>query len=163
MSNETKPRDHERLRFEQQLVTLVEGLDSHRANIIGELLNELCRASIPIERTRITKTLVRCLMMTEPGRVVPIEGIAKKKLKRLKTNSKDSKLARHLEHVALRVIELRSERGWTQRKLADKSGLPQSHVCRIERGKLQPTHLTIAKLAAAFGVRKSDIDLGFND
>lgn len=53
------------------------------------------------------------------------------------------------------VIELRSRRGWTQEKLADKSILSVRTIQNLERGKV--THLaTIAKVAEALGVAPRD-------
>ena len=49
------------------------------------------------------------------------------------------------------VVELRSRRGWTQEKLAEKSILSVRTIQNLERGK--STHLgTIAKVAEALGV-----------
>src|SRR4051812_42372701 len=49
------------------------------------------------------------------------------------------------------VVELRSRRGWTQEKLAEKSILSVRTIQNLERGK--STHLcTIAKVAGALGV-----------
>ena len=49
------------------------------------------------------------------------------------------------------VLELRSRRGWSQEKLAEKSVLSPRTIQNLEGGK--PTHrATIAKVAAALGV-----------
>lgn len=60
--------------------------------------------------------------------------------------------------IGERVKELRKERSWTQEKLAEASGLPQSHISRIERGDLSPSHLTLEKIASALGLHVKDID-----
>jgi len=55
--------------------------------------------------------------------------------------------------IAFQVRALRSQRGWTQKKLAEVMGKPQSVVCRIEDpdyGKLSVQ--TLLEVAAAFDV-----------
>ena len=51
----------------------------------------------------------------------------------------------------------------TQGELADKAGIPQSHVSRLETGKHVPTHLTIEKLAEALETTPSQIAPGFDE
>lgn len=50
------------------------------------------------------------------------------------------------------VAEMRKLLGWTQRELAEKSGVAQPHVSAIERGKLELGLLRARKLGAAMGV-----------
>jgi DNA-binding XRE family transcriptional regulator len=50
---------------------------------------------------------------------------------------------------------LRKERGLTQNELAARSGVAQSEISRIERGRGNPTHATLAILLAALGARLS--------
>lgn len=65
--------------------------------------------------------------------------------------------------IGRKIMKLRDENGWTQEHLAQKSGLLQSHISRLEAGKHSPTRRTIKKIAEALGVRPSDIDLLFDD
>jgi DNA-binding transcriptional regulator YiaG len=51
----------------------------------------------------------------------------------------------------------------TQEELAERSGLPQSHISRLEAGKHAPTRVTIERLADAMGVKPSQLDLLYND
>ena len=60
--------------------------------------------------------------------------------------------------VSARVRQMRGERDWTQKQLAKKSGISQSHISRIEGQSLSPNRKTITKLAKAFGVEISDFD-----
>lgn len=51
------------------------------------------------------------------------------------------------------AVSVRKEReayGWTQRELAEKSGLPQSTIARVENGANISMN-TISKIANAFG------------
>jgi len=54
--------------------------------------------------------------------------------------------------ISRQIKTLRDERGWTQQELADNTGLPQSHISRLEQGKHSPSHKTLAKIADACGV-----------
>lgn len=47
----------------------------------------------------------------------------------------------------LRVV--RAKAGLTQRELAAKAGVPYSTIAKIESGRRQPTHPTMAKILAA--------------
>lgn len=47
---------------------------------------------------------------------------------------------------------IRKEGGWTQEELAERSGLSQQYLSDLERGKRNPTIVTINELAQAFGV-----------
>jgi DNA-binding XRE family transcriptional regulator len=53
----------------------------------------------------------------------------------------------------------RSLAGLTQQQLADKSGLPQSHISRIENGIHSPSQATLGKIAAALDLPLSAFDL----
>jgi len=69
----------------------------------------------------------------------------------------------HREFVGKQVKELREQRGWTQMQLARLTGLPQSHISRIESGVHCSTYKTIAKLAKSLGVSMSVIDPSYDD
>ncbi len=51
--------------------------------------------------------------------------------------------------IAHQVIELREKHHLTQVELAEKTGLPQAQISRIERGVVSPTSATLAKIAGA--------------
>lgn len=60
--------------------------------------------------------------------------------------------------LARKIKELRKKAGWSQQKLAEKTGLSYSVVTKIEQGTAkQPTVQTIIKLADAFGVSLDEI------
>lgn len=50
------------------------------------------------------------------------------------------------------ILERRHELVWTQKELAEKAGVGQAVISRIERGRLSPTLDTYARLAAALGL-----------
>ena len=51
----------------------------------------------------------------------------------------------------------RKARGLTQQELADRAGVEQKQVSRIERGEISPTVDTVAKIARALGVPIGDL------
>ena len=53
--------------------------------------------------------------------------------------------------IAMAVIEQRIKRKLTQTELADKIGIKQPSLARIESGSLMPSLYTLNKIASAFG------------
>lgn len=53
--------------------------------------------------------------------------------------------------LARRFAAARRKRGWTQKKLAEKTGLNQSEISSLESGLANPTYRTLQTLAAALG------------
>lgn len=62
------------------------------------------------------------------------------------------------EYVAKKVRDAREGAGMTQEKLSERTGLPQSHISRIENAKLSPSRLTLEKIAEALGKPLADFD-----
>jgi ribosome-binding protein aMBF1 (putative translation factor) len=50
------------------------------------------------------------------------------------------------------LIQQRRVCGWTQKQLAERAGIGQAEVSKIERGRKSPTIDTYARLAAALGI-----------
>ena len=50
------------------------------------------------------------------------------------------------------VIRLRTERGWTQKELAQRVGTRQANISRLENGLANPTFRFMQKLSEVFGV-----------
>ena len=59
--------------------------------------------------------------------------------------------------VGENVARVRLDRGMTQEQLADRSGFSQQYISGLERGRRNPTIVTIFELAEELGV--SCIDL----
>ncbi len=51
--------------------------------------------------------------------------------------------------IALQVIELREKHGLTQAELAERCGIDQGDISRIERGATSPTARTLQRIAEA--------------
>ena len=58
------------------------------------------------------------------------------------------------EDMRLELKEARDKRGWSQRELGSRLGLPQMHISGIESGKIVPRYDTLLEL-----VRMLDRDL----
>ena len=57
---------------------------------------------------------------------------------------------RYTERLAGNMLRLaRSQRGWSQRQLAEAAAVPVSTVARIESGTRQPSLVTVSRLLAA--------------
>lgn len=54
-----------------------------------------------------------------------------------------------MQVLALNVRRLRSEAGWSQTELAQRTGLSQTWISRLEAGRENPTLETIQRLAEA--------------
>lgn len=51
--------------------------------------------------------------------------------------------------IAVQIIELRERHGLTQAELAERCGIDQGDISRIERGATNPTTRTLQRIAAA--------------
>lgn len=57
-----------------------------------------------------------------------------------------------LDVIPAQLKAARQKKGLSQRALADRVGVPQAHVSRIEQGLVNPTATTLDQLAAALGL-----------
>ena len=64
--------------------------------------------------------------------------------------------------VGWKIKELRLAAHMNQSELAEKAGLTQSHVSRLERAEHSPTHFTLEKIAKALGIEVGEIDPAFD-
>lgn len=53
--------------------------------------------------------------------------------------------------IAVQLIELREQQGLTQAQLAERCGIDQGDISRIERGSTSPTAKTLSRIADALG------------
>jgi transcriptional regulator with XRE-family HTH domain len=55
------------------------------------------------------------------------------------------------ERLAARLLELRTEQGWSLDELARRADVSRSTLSRLERGEISPTAALLGKLCAAYG------------
>ena len=67
-------------------------------------------------------------------------------------------LKKWLEYISKRIRDERVKAGLNQTDLAERSGLTQSHISRLENGAHSPNHATIKKIAEALGISASQLD-----
>jgi len=62
-----------------------------------------------------------------------------------------------LRALGKRIRELRKEREYSQEKLAERAGIHENHVRRIEGGTANPSYVVLVKLAKALGVTPGEL------
>ncbi len=127
----------------------VQRLPKEDKNELYELLKEFITAESDDDRDSIIGAVLEILDQ-EPGvgkRMDPADGGPLK-----------PGLRTWIDFVSRRIRELRKTAGLTQEALAEKSGLPQPHISRLERGEHSPSRVTLEKLAGALGVPLSELD-----
>jgi transcriptional regulator with XRE-family HTH domain len=60
--------------------------------------------------------------------------------------------------LGLRISQLRSDRGWTQKDLASQIGISANHLSRIEKDKVQPHRSTLRAIAGVFSIELEDLE-----
>lgn len=128
------------------LITRIQSLPKADQQDLFELMKEWPKAD-ETERTNIHQTMEEILAQM-PLRVQKEELPA----------SLEPVTTGWASHVGKLIKKFRDEKGWTQAQLSEKAGLPQSHICRLERAEHSATHKTLTKLAAALGKEVSDFD-----
>lgn len=114
-----------------------------------ELLQEWRKAKDPEEQHSIRQAMEEILAQT------PV-AVRDKALTEEKPWGRGRK--KWAEHVGSKVKELREQANLTQTALAQKAGLPQSQISRVENAEHSATSLTLEKIAKALGVQVRQID-----
>lgn len=73
-------------------------------------------------------------------------------------NGLSKKLAKWTQGVGQEIKNVRNEADMTQKELAKASGIPQSHISRLEKGTHSPTAKTLKKIAKALNVNMTRFD-----
>lgn len=136
-----------RSRIKQRFQTLPED----QAECVVGLVNDLILAPDDEAKTEIATALVEILLpelMDWQGDDVGED----------RTSEARRKLEAHRAYVGQQIKKHREELEMTQEELAEKAGIPQSHVCRLERGKHTATYLTIRKVAKALKTTPEKLD-----
>ena len=67
-----------------------------------------------------------------------------------------------IKNVLDTITKYREERGWTEYRLAEESGLPQSTISSWYRKQMMPSILSLEKICDAFGITVSQFFLDEN-
>ena len=59
--------------------------------------------------------------------------------------------------IGTRVMQIRTQKGLSQRQLSERSGIAGSYLSRIENRRLEPRPKTLRRIAQALGVSMGDI------
>lgn len=123
--------------------------DDDRRDLM-DLFKELAAATNDEDRTEIGRTMLE--IFEAPAATIEAFDLA--------TESRPDALQKWTLYVAKKVREARESVPMTQEQLSAKSGLPQSHISRIENARLSPSRVTLEKIATA--LKKSLHDFDFN-
>lgn len=115
-----------------------------------DLVLALREASDPVERKEIEDAMEEILI----GSI----SVLSQPLPLLEIVPEASGLKKWLDHVGGRIKAYRESLGLTQADLADKAGLTQSHISRLENATHSATHKTLEKIAQALGVQVGELD-----
>lgn len=62
-----------------------------------------------------------------------------------------------MKDILATITACRTERGWTEYQLAERSGLPQSTISSWYRKNMVPTVSSLEKICTAFGITLSQL------
>ena len=149
-------RDKEGEGYHAELLTMALGIVVERVGRLSEddkadlfELVEGLMAAKSQEEVGAIFVAMKEILAQYPGRVSPMPP---------PPDATPERLKKWMTYLGGRVKELRKAAGLTQEELAEKTGLPQSHISRIENAELSPTNMTLQKIAKALGRRLSDLD-----
>lgn len=143
---------------EGQLLTLsvtvvmdrIQRLSKEDRHDLFELVKELAVAATDEDRRGIRDTMIEIL----DGHSARLESLSL----RDETEHHPKRWRNWVDWIGGTLRKARKEAKLTQEQLAEKSGLPQSHISRIESGKHSPSRITIEKIAKALGRNVTDFD-----
>jgi DNA-binding XRE family transcriptional regulator len=130
------------------IVERIQSLPADDKDDLYKLMLELPKASCAEELESVVVTM-REILDQAPVTVRPVE---------MNDEAPGAGLQKWLDFVSERIRTLRKSAGLTQEELAAKSGLPQSHISRLEAAKHSPTRMTLEKIAQALGVEIGQLD-----
>jgi DNA-binding XRE family transcriptional regulator len=113
-----------------------------------QLVKDLRDANDPEDRESIIVAMQEILEQA-PLRLRTLEDTEREPGEGLKT---------WMGQVSETMRALRKRANMTHEQLAERSGLPQSHISRLENGQHSPSRATLERIAAALGVQVSTFD-----
>lgn len=139
----------ERVQAIDIVVDLVSRLPADDAADLLKLVRELRKATSREEKEAAAEA-IKEILDQHPGQVMlmPLPHSAER----------PDRLKKWISYVGAKVREIRKHSGLTQQELAERAGIPQSHVSKIENGDLSPTRMTLEKIAKAMRRPVGNID-----
>ncbi len=120
-------------------------LSKEEKDDVCTLMNELANTQSPDEITEIFQSIEEIL--------------SQRKITLTKMDfDADSSGGNWKAFVSKTIREQRRVAGITQAELAEKSGLLQSHISRLENGQYSATRMTLVKIAKSLGIPLSKLD-----
>jgi ribosome-binding protein aMBF1 (putative translation factor) len=77
------------------------------------------------------------------------EAAARRRGKVSEVGQSQSRVFEGVYVIAMQVVELREQQGLTQMQLAERTGIDQGDISRIERGSAMPNERTLIRIANA--------------
>ncbi len=149
--NAFSPQDYSRAQLAMAtLMDRIASLSQEAANDFLAVAKELltnCDSKEKFEE--ITETIREILFPGETGGIVYVES---------EEHTTPSNLGKMMNHVGGELKKIRTRAGLTQEQLSQKSGIPQSHICRLEKGQHSPSHKTLQRLAQALRITVGELN-----
>ena len=128
------------------LVDRIGSLPKEDRDDLYELTTVLFRAEDDEARNAASGAMLEILEQTPSG------------VDHLNPITPNDELEKWMVFVGGRIKQCRGEAKLTQKELAEKAGLPQSHISRLENCKHSPSAMTLKKIADALGIPTSNLD-----
>lgn len=128
------------------LVKRMRELPKESLHDLAELAPDLAECKTPDDLREIAETMREILFPELLGDVKEVPA------------RRTDKLRSYAEWFAKTIKSKREELGWTQEQLANESGLPQSHISRLENAQHSPSEKTRERIANAMGLNKDELD-----
>lgn len=151
IKSERKPEQKNAPSMQQAAFTMAAGILAERIRSLPkddredlyELVKILAASESDEEIESVAQSMVEIIEQA-PVRVLDFEQPAE--------DSDLQNLKKWVDFVGRKVKEARNRAKFTQEDLAKTSGLPQSHISRIESGKLSPNQTTLERIARALNL-----------
>lgn len=153
MATLARSRDRLAFRLREQLFKRLHQLDQKDQTAVAELVQLLIVAEADDERAEIWEALWEIILPEAVFREIAEEAVQEDARARVDA---------YRQKVGEQIRQRRESLGMTQEELADRAGIPQSHVSRLECGRHAPTHLTMQRVAAALDTTSAQLDPGFD-
>jgi DNA-binding transcriptional regulator YiaG len=153
-------KEHVADRIEQQMRRRIEERLSKLPKDQRRDLHKLCELLVAEEDEReqyeIARTLTEIIFPESIKNLLNDESIKEMAEAR-------RRLDEYRKRVGHEIRRRRESMKMTQTELAERAGIPQSHVSRLERGKHAPTYVTLERVAKALETTPARLDPGFSE